>query len=73
MRLMFLGDVVGKVGREAVYERLPILREQVKPDIVVVNGENAAHGFGITEDIYNSAITLLISAKHWCSSSVRNA
>jgi 2',3'-cyclic-nucleotide 2'-phosphodiesterase len=53
MRLMFLGDVVGKAGREAVYERLPILREQVKPDIVVVNGENAAHGFGITEDIYN--------------------
>ena len=52
MRLMFLGDVVGRAGRDAVYQRLPELREQLKPDIVVVNGENAAHGFGITEDIF---------------------
>jgi 2',3'-cyclic-nucleotide 2'-phosphodiesterase len=49
---MFLGDVVGKSGREAVYQHLPILKEQLKPDFVVVNGENAAHGFGITEDIF---------------------
>jgi len=52
MRLMFLGDVVGRAGREAVYAHLPMLREKLKPDLVVVNGENAAHGFGITEEIY---------------------
>jgi metallophosphoesterase (TIGR00282 family) len=52
MRLMFLGDVVGRAGREAVFEKLPIMREKFMPDVVVVNGENAAHGFGITEDIY---------------------
>ncbi len=52
MRLMFLGDVVGRAGRDAVCERLPAMREQFKPDLVVVNGENAAHGFGITEEIY---------------------
>jgi len=52
MRLMFLGDVVGRSGREVVYANLPSLREQLKPDLVVVNGENAAHGFGITEEIY---------------------
>jgi 2',3'-cyclic-nucleotide 2'-phosphodiesterase len=52
VRLMFLGDVVGKAGREAVYHHLPLLREQLKPDVTVVNGENAAHGFGITEDIF---------------------
>ena len=52
MRLMFLGDVVGRAGRDAVYQHLPSLREKLKPDIVVVNGENAAHGFGITEEIY---------------------
>lgn len=52
MRLMFLGDVVGRAGRDAVCGLLPTLRENFKPDIVVVNGENAAHGFGITEDIY---------------------
>ncbi len=49
---MFLGDVVGKAGREAVCHHLPLLRAQLKPDVVVVNGENAAHGFGITEDIF---------------------
>jgi 2',3'-cyclic-nucleotide 2'-phosphodiesterase len=49
---MFLGDVVGKAGREAVFHHLPVLRERLRPDVVVVNGENAAHGFGITEEIY---------------------
>lgn len=49
---MFLGDVVGKSGRDVVARELPLLRERYKPDLVVVNGENAAHGFGITEDIY---------------------
>ena len=53
MRLMFLGDVVGRSGRDAVYMHLPKLRETLKPDLVVVNGENAAHGFGITEDIFH--------------------
>jgi 2',3'-cyclic-nucleotide 2'-phosphodiesterase len=52
LRLIFLGDVLGKTGRDAIYEQLPIMRERYKPDLVVVNGENAAHGFGITEDIY---------------------
>jgi 2',3'-cyclic-nucleotide 2'-phosphodiesterase len=49
---MFLGDVVGKSGREAVCHHLPLLKERLKPDFVVVNGENAAHGFGITEEIF---------------------
>jgi 2',3'-cyclic-nucleotide 2'-phosphodiesterase len=52
VRLIFLGDVVGRSGREAVYRELPQLREHHKPDLVVINGENAAHGFGITEEIY---------------------
>ena len=52
MRLIFLGDVVGRSGRDAVAEHLPVLSERYRPDVVVVNGENAAHGFGITQDIY---------------------
>jgi metallophosphoesterase (TIGR00282 family) len=52
VRLIFLGDVVGKAGRDAVIRELPVLRERYKPDLVVVNGENAAHGFGISEDIF---------------------
>ncbi len=51
MRILFLGDVVGRAGRTAVIEQLPSLRERYRLDFVVVNGENAAGGFGITEPI----------------------
>ncbi len=51
MRILFLGDVVGRPGRQAVSEHLPRLREQWALDCVVINGENAAGGFGITEAI----------------------
>jgi metallophosphoesterase (TIGR00282 family) len=48
MRLAFFGDVVGRAGRAAVAEHLPRLRADLALDFVVVNGENAAGGFGIT-------------------------
>src|SRR6476469_831402 len=51
MRLLFLGDVVGRSGRNVVVEQLPSLRDRWKLDCVVINGENAAGGFGITEAI----------------------
>ena len=51
MRLLFLGDVVGRSGRNAVIAQLPHLRARYKLDFVAVNGENAAGGFGITEPI----------------------
>jgi metallophosphoesterase (TIGR00282 family) len=51
MRILFLGDVVGRSGRAAVIAQLPSLRERYRLDFVVVNGENAAGGFGITEPI----------------------
>lgn len=51
MRLLFLGDIVGRPGRQAVTERLPALRERWRLDCVIINGENAAGGFGITEAI----------------------
>ena len=51
MRLLFLGDVVGRSGRKAVIEQLPVLRARYKLDFVAINGENAAGGFGITEAI----------------------
>jgi metallophosphoesterase (TIGR00282 family) len=52
MRILFLGDVVGRTGRNAVIEQLPKLIERHKLDFVIVNGENSAGGFGITEAIY---------------------
>ena len=51
MRLLFIGDVLGRSGRAAVTSQLPGLRAKWKLDFVVVNGENAAGGFGITEAI----------------------
>lgn len=51
MRILFLGDVMGRSGREAVVKHLPVLKEQLKPDVTIVNGENSAHGIGITGDI----------------------
>ncbi|MEO6394957.1 MAG: TIGR00282 family metallophosphoesterase [Devosia sp.] len=49
MKLLFLGDVVGRAGRDAVGERLPALIVQYGFDFVVINGENASHGRGLTE------------------------
>ena len=54
MRILFCGDLVGRSGRDVVVEHLPRLRDEWKLDFVVVNGENAAHGFGITEKICES-------------------
>lgn len=51
MRLLFLGDIVGRTGRNAVLQHLPGLRRRYALDFVVVNAENAAGGFGITESI----------------------
>lgn len=51
MRLLVLGDVVGRAGRRVAQDRLPGLIADWRVDAVVINGENAAHGFGITEQI----------------------
>jgi metallophosphoesterase (TIGR00282 family) len=51
MRLLYLGDVVGRTGRLAVVERLPAIRERLRLDFVVLNAENAAAGFGCTAKI----------------------
>lgn len=51
MRILYLGDIVGRAGRDAVISRLPDLRKELSLDFVVVNGENAAGGFGITAAI----------------------
>jgi metallophosphoesterase (TIGR00282 family) len=50
MRLLFVGDVVGSPGREGFAAAMPSLRAEHKPDLVVVNGENAAGGVGITAE-----------------------
>jgi metallophosphoesterase (TIGR00282 family) len=51
MRILFLGDVVGRSGRDALTAGLPALRQRLDADLVVVNGENASHGFGLAPDM----------------------
>ena len=62
MRILFVGDVVGRSGRTIVHERLPGLIREWKLDLVVVNGENAAGGFGITEAIYRELLDAGVDA-----------
>ncbi|BAH17584.1 TIGR00282 family metallophosphoesterase [Macrococcoides caseolyticum] len=58
MRILFIGDVVGAVGRNMLGEYLPQLKKKYGPNITIVNGENAAHGRGITEKIFKEMMTL---------------
>jgi metallophosphoesterase (TIGR00282 family) len=68
MRILFIGDIFGQPGRRIVKERLPQLREELRPDIVLANAENAAAGFGITpalvEELLDLDITVLTSGNH---------
>jgi metallophosphoesterase (TIGR00282 family) len=56
MRMLFIGDILGRAGRAALLDHLPELRRRWRLDFVVVNGENAAGGFGITEAICNDIL-----------------
>lgn len=62
MKLLFVGDVVGGIGRRALGSLLPGLRERHAPDFVVVNGENAAGGVGITERLAREMLDLGVDA-----------
>ncbi|MFC3882318.1 TIGR00282 family metallophosphoesterase [Bacillus songklensis] len=58
MRILFVGDVVGSPGRDMIETYLPKLKQKYLPSITIVNGENAAHGKGITEKIYRRFLEL---------------
>jgi 2',3'-cyclic-nucleotide 2'-phosphodiesterase len=68
MRLLFLGDVVGKPGREGLTAAMPGLRAERLPDLVVANGENAAGGVGITEEtakaIFDTGVDVITLGNH---------
>ncbi len=62
IKLLFCGDVVGKTGRDVLQRHLPCLRKEWNLDAILVNGENAAHGFGISSEICKEFFTLGIDA-----------
>ncbi len=61
IKIMFLGDIVGKTGRLAVKRYIENLKED-KPDFIIANAENASHGFGLTQKNYNELISYGINA-----------
>ena len=68
MKVLYIGDVVGKSGRKAVTEHLPRLQDQLGLDFVVLNGENAAHGFGITgaicDQFFDMGVDVITTGNH---------
>jgi metallophosphoesterase (TIGR00282 family) len=69
MNILFLGDIIGKPGRDAVRTELPRLRQSLKLDLVIANGENAAGGFGLTraiaEEFFAIGIDVISTGNHW--------
>jgi len=68
MKLLFIGDIIGKGGRHAIRELLPAIITEHNIEIVVANGENAAGGFGITpkvaEELFESEVDLITTGNH---------
>ena len=69
MRILFLGDVIGKPGRDVLAKELPALRTSLKLDLVIANGENAAGGFGLTrgvaEEFFGLGVDVITTGNHW--------
>lgn len=68
MKILFLGDIIGSAGREGIVKHVPALREKLALDFVVANGENAAHGFGITakicQELYDAGVDCITTGNH---------
>ena len=69
MRILFIGDIIGKPGRDVVAEELPRLIDTLKLDFVIANGENAAGGFGLTRatanEIFGAGVDCITTGNHW--------
>lgn len=68
MKIIFIGDIVGKSGRQAVSDNLAILKEKYKPDVIVANSENAASGYGLSKkialELFNLGIDVITLGNH---------
>ncbi len=68
MKILFCGDVMGRSGRDVITTELPKLKQQLQPSITVVNGENAAGGFGITpkicKQLYEAGADVITTGNH---------
>jgi len=62
VKILFIGDIIGKLGRKVTAQVLPDLKKKFSPDLIIANGENSAHGYGITEKIYKELLEMGIEA-----------
>jgi 2',3'-cyclic-nucleotide 2'-phosphodiesterase len=69
MHILFIGDIVGRPGRDVVAAELPRLKDAFKLDFVIANAENAAGGFGLTravaDEVFATGIDCLTTGNHW--------
>ena len=69
MNLLFIGDIIGKPGRDVVAAHLPRLIQALKLEAVIVNGENAAGGFGLTgaiaNELFDLGVDVISTGNHW--------
>ena len=77
MKLLYLGDIVGRAGRKLAVEKIPALRQSLNLDFVVVNGENAAAGFGVTgkicEELFAAGVDVISTGNHvWDQKETKN-
>jgi metallophosphoesterase (TIGR00282 family) len=68
MKILFFGDIIGKIGRKAIKKVLPELKEEFQPDLIIANGENLAHGIGLTKktlaEMTEAGINVFTSGNH---------
>ncbi len=68
MKILYIADIVGKPGRTMFKYHMPKIREQITPDLVIVNGENVSHGFGLTQknakELFNAGVDLFTGGNH---------
>ncbi|MDD4556700.1 MAG: TIGR00282 family metallophosphoesterase [Alphaproteobacteria bacterium] len=68
MKIIYCGDIVGRAGREAVLDNYDLIKQKYEPDVFIINGENAAHGFGITqkmcEEFFAKGIDAITTGNH---------
>src|SRR5579872_4046562 len=69
MRLLFIGDIIGRAGRSVVEAELPRLKDALRLDFVVANAENAAGGFGLTraiaQELFATGVDVITTGNHW--------
>ena len=75
MRILLIGDIIGRPGRQVVEQFVPALRRQYELDMVIANAENSAGGFGLTssiaQELFNDGVDVLTSGNHiWAQSEI---